>query len=88
MAVLANRSLYTLPIPVGFSAKAYMAELVWDRDNMPAAVGERISVQADDVLLVLTVYYKGVARADLRKIGKPRFLSPGRPWPQQDPSTG
>jgi hypothetical protein len=75
--------LYMFPLPKTFLRLAFSAELL--RDRKGAIIGERIGCQADDILGTLTVYFSAVpklARYDLRRIGRPRFLSRGRPWPQ------
>lgn len=75
---------HMLPAPVRFARVAYTAEVL-EKDGRPVA--ERINLQADDVVLSITLYtgQAKVARTDLRRIGRPRFVPKGLPWPQVPP---
>lgn len=83
MAVLWEGEQYALPLPRSFRRVAYTAELLKDADK---AVGIRLAAQADDTVASITVYFRQapkLARYDLRRVGKPRYVSRGRPWPQE-----
>ena len=82
MALLHGGELHALPLPKSFHSVSWSADALRDREN--AIVGERISVQADDTLATITLYFREtpkLTRFDLRRIGRPRFVSRGRAMP-------
>lgn len=80
LSILHQGMLHTLPTPKHFKALSYTAELV---ESKGVGVAEKISCQADDVKLTMTVYFStAMTRMDLQRVGKPRHLAPGQPWPQ------
>ena len=82
LAVSHDRILHTLPVPSHFRRVAFEAGLL--RNGTAAPVGIRVGVQADDVHITLTVYLKGNPRStrlDIQRVGRPRWVPEGRPWP-------
>lgn len=83
LAVHHERLMHTLPLPPRFARVAWTAEAIQEDDG--EVVGERISCHADEVIVSFTCYYRAtsrITRTDLRRLGKPRYLPEGRPWPQ------
>lgn len=68
----------TLPLPKRFRRVFFYVDAMRDRESGELR-GEVIRLQADDVCMVITRYYKEngkMVRVDLQHTGKPRF-SPG-----------
>lgn len=68
----------TLPLPKRFRRVFFYVEPLMKRES-DELMGEVIRVQADDVCLVVTRYYREggkMVRVDLQHTGKPRY-SPG-----------
>lgn len=69
----------TLPLPKRFRRVFFYAELLRDAEGILR--GERIRVQADEVCLIVTRYYKENGKRiniDLQHTGKSRFFPGGR----------
>lgn len=78
--------LHTLSTPKRYRRIAYSAELLRDAAGLPVA--ERISCHADDTLASITLYFRQspkLVRYDLSRVGTPRYVSRGNPWPQSAP---
>lgn len=73
-----DQPAFTLPIPKKFTKIDFYAEYLIDRSTNEKR-GEVIRIQADDVCLVATRYYKenSMIRFDLIHTGKPRFSPHG-----------
>jgi hypothetical protein len=84
LAICHEGVMHTLPSPARFARVAYTAEVVGQAGR---ETGERINLQADDVMLSITIYAgpSKITRTDLRRIGHTRFVPKGRPWPQVVP---
>ena len=59
--------------PKKFESLAWSAEKVEGRSG--EVVGSRVECQADNVRLSIVLYDSGLVRVDLRRTGKPRFLT-------------
>lgn len=69
-----DRPALTLPIPNKFRRVFFFVEQMFDKDQI--AKGDVVRIQADDVSLVVTRYYREngkMIRVDLRHTGKQRF---------------
>lgn len=75
VGILFDRVFHALPLPKQFRRVYYEAEILRDRKDGRRIVGERITCQADDVQISLTVYKNApkMTRTDVRKIGHSRF---------------
>ena len=81
MGVLHDKHWHTLPSPKMFHRYEYGAELVRTvKNGVETNVGERVTLQADDVRVTLMVYFghrPKMARVDMKRIGKQRFSPKG-----------
>jgi len=75
---LHNTFWHALTKPKKFRSVRYSVEQLFGvKNGVKTAHGEKIVCQADDIQLTILVYYNvrpKMARVELRKIGKPRFV--------------
>lgn len=73
-----DQPVITLPIPKKFRKIYFYSEYLIDKESQEKR-GEVIRIQADDVCLMVTRYYKenAMVRVDLLKTGIPRFSPTG-----------
>lgn len=82
ISILWDGETFALPVPRFFRKVAYSAEVVNDGER-PAAL--KIGALSDDTFASVTVYLKSprIVRFDVRRMGKPRHVEVGMPWPQE-----
>ena len=82
MNSLYNTFWHALMVPKNFGKVTYTVEKVKHlKDGIEKVIGERIICHADNVRLTILVYYNfrpKMARIELKKVGKQRFIPTGR----------
>lgn len=82
MNSLYNTFWHALMVPKNFGKLNYTVEKVKHfKDGIEKVIGEKIICHADNVRLTVLVYYNirpKMARIELKKVGKQRFIPTGR----------
>lgn len=80
VGIVHNTQWHAIPVPKKFKTVRYDAELIINpkaKDESKRLVGEKVMCYVDDIQFSLLVYYGNrpkMARIDVKKIGKQRFV--------------